>query len=333
MDGLWPRGCCAWIGSLAFLESRPSPSLTLEEEIAANLTQSSQVLKALNFRALAQLSQSTEFHQSRSPYNSLQSLMELFLIVVLAIALVIVRNSSRNALDRMRDNLGRLQSEVDFLRSQLAALVRNTPKSEEPEPAQPPSVPHATAPSSPAPVAYTAPAPLAAYAPPAPPKSSEIKINPPTVAQPSPSEQISTTPAAKPDPTGPHTPRPHPQPPFPPAQPHPSRVRLSSLEQTLGANWLGKIGVASLVIGIASFLAWKLQTWGPGGKILCGFAVSALLLGGGIWLERKPTYRIFARGGIGGGWALAYFTTFAAYHLQAARVLSSLPVDLALKAA
>ena len=114
------------------------------------------------------------------------------------------------------------------------------------------------------------------------------------------------------------------------AQKESAKARIFSLEETLGANWLNKIGIASLVIGLAFFLAWKLQTWGPEGKVLCGFAVSLALLGGGVWLERKPTYRVFARGGIGGGWALAYFTTFAMYHLQAARVLDSLPADLAL---
>jgi uncharacterized membrane protein len=107
-------------------------------------------------------------------------------------------------------------------------------------------------------------------------------------------------------------------------------TRLFSLEEALGANWLNKIGIASVVIGLAFFLAYKLQTWGPGGKVMCGFSVSIALLGGGVLLERKPTYRIFARGGIGGGWALAYFTTFAMYHLQAARILDSLAVDLML---
>jgi hypothetical protein len=84
------------------------------------------------------------------------------------------------------------------------------------------------------------------------------------------------------------------------------------------------------VIGLAFFLAYKLQTWGPAGKVLCGYAVSFALLAGGVWLERKATYRIFARGGIGGGWALAFFTTFAMYHLPAAQVLDSLPADLVL---
>jgi uncharacterized membrane protein len=226
--------------------------------------------------------------------------MELLLIAVLAIALIIFWSSTRNVLDRVRGDIDRLQNEIDFLRSQFAALFSTTPKPQQPTPAQaqPAPSPASQPAAPPTQAAYTAPAPIAPFTPPAP------------------APQLT----------------PHPAQPRPP-QPHAAtatRARLSSLEQTLGANWLGKIGVASLVIGIASFLAWKLQTWGPGGKVLCGFAVSALLLGGGVWLERKPTYRIFARGGIGGGWALAYFTTFAAYHLQAARVLNSLPVDLVL---
>jgi hypothetical protein len=69
---------------------------------------------------------------------------------------------------------------------------------------------------------------------------------------------------------------------------------------------------------------------GPLGKVLCGFAVSAALLIGGVWLERKPVYRIFARAGIGGGWALCFFTTFAMHHLPAALILHSLGWDLVL---
>jgi hypothetical protein len=109
-----------------------------------------------------------------------------------------------------------------------------------------------------------------------------------------------------------------------------ARASTFSLEERLGGNWLNKLGIAILVIGLAFFLAFKLQTWGPGGKVLCGYAVSFALLAGGVWLERKDTYRIFARGGIGGGWALAFFTTFAMYHLPAAQVLHSLATDLVL---
>jgi len=117
------------------------------------------------------------------------------------------------------------------------------------------------------------------------------------------------------------------EPPVP--EPAPA-ARFFSLEERLGANWLNKLGIVILVIGLAFFLAYKLETWGPGGKVLCGYAVSFTLLGGGVWLERKATYRIFARAGVGGGWALAFFTTFAMHHLPAARVLDSLAADLVL---
>lgn len=106
--------------------------------------------------------------------------------------------------------------------------------------------------------------------------------------------------------------------------------RALNLEERLGTNWLNKIGIALLVLGVAFFLAWKLQTWGPAGKVLCGFAVSVTLLAGGVWLERKAMYRIFARAGIGGGWALMFFTTFAMHHIPAAYVLPSLVADLVL---
>jgi hypothetical protein len=102
------------------------------------------------------------------------------------------------------------------------------------------------------------------------------------------------------------------------------------MEERLGANWLNKLGIVILVVGLAFFLAYKLETMGPAGKVLCGFAVSAALLGGGVWLERKATYRVFARACIGGGWALGFFTTFAMHHVPAARVLPSLTEDLVL---
>ena len=143
---------------------------------------------------------------------------------------------------------------------------------------------------------------------------------------------------ARPPVQSPAAPKPVADPPKPVETPKPAEAdaqavmdgKLSSLEERLGANWLNKIGIAIVVIGIGYFLAYKLQTWGPGGKVLCGYAVSFVLLAGGMWLERKPTYRIFARGGIGGGWALAFFTSYAMYHVSAAHVLTSLAADLVL---
>jgi uncharacterized membrane protein len=103
-----------------------------------------------------------------------------------------------------------------------------------------------------------------------------------------------------------------------------------NLEETLGTNWLNKLGIVILVFGVAFFLAYQLKTLGPAGKVLVGIVTSLALLATGIWLERKDRYRILARAGIGGGWALLFFTTYAMYHVPAAKVLSSQVADLAL---
>ena len=107
--------------------------------------------------------------------------------------------------------------------------------------------------------------------------------------------------------------------------------RLTSshdIEEMLGTNWLNKLGIVILVLGIAFFLAYQLKTLGPFGKILVGFATASALLGAGIWFDRAERYRILARAGVGGGWALFFFTTYAMYHVPAAQVLSSQVTDL-----
>jgi uncharacterized membrane protein len=105
---------------------------------------------------------------------------------------------------------------------------------------------------------------------------------------------------------------------------------VASLEERFGTNWLNKLGVGILVVGVAFFLAHQLSNMGPVGKALTGLACGGILLAGGIWLERKPTYRVFARAGIGGGWSLLFFTTFAMHHVEATRIIGSIVLDLVL---
>lgn len=102
------------------------------------------------------------------------------------------------------------------------------------------------------------------------------------------------------------------------------------LEETLGTNWLNKLGIVILVLGVAFFLAYQLKTLGPAGKVVVGYAVGGLLLGTGVWFERHNRYQILARAGVGGGWALIFFTTYAMYHVPAAQVLKSQLTDLTL---
>ena len=110
-------------------------------------------------------------------------------------------------------------------------------------------------------------------------------------------------------------------------------ARLKSaldIEEMLGTNWLNKLGIVILVLGIAFFLQHQLKTLGPAGKVLVGFVTAAVMLGAGIWFERGERYRVLARAGIGGGWALSFFTTYAMYHVPAAQVLQSQAIDLVL---
>jgi uncharacterized membrane protein len=102
------------------------------------------------------------------------------------------------------------------------------------------------------------------------------------------------------------------------------------VEEMLGTDWLNKLGIVLLVLGVAFFLAYQLKTMGPAGKVMVGFVIAGVMLAAGIWVEHRNRYRILARAGIGGGWALLFFTTYAMYHVPAAQVLTSQPLDLVL---
>jgi uncharacterized membrane protein len=94
-------------------------------------------------------------------------------------------------------------------------------------------------------------------------------------------------------------------------------------EAVVGGNWLNKLGVLVLVIGIALLLGYEFTRVGPLGRVSIGMAVGLTMLIGGVFVERKRAYAIFARGLIGGGWAALYFTTYAMHALPAARVIDN----------
>ena len=103
-----------------------------------------------------------------------------------------------------------------------------------------------------------------------------------------------------------------------------------ALEETLGTNWLNKLGIIILVLGVALFGIYELGQLGPLGKVGLSYAVSLALLGGGIFLEKRERYRVLGHTLIGGGWALLFFTTYALNHVPAMRVDISETFDLIL---
>lgn len=68
--------------------------------------------------------------------------------------------------------------------------------------------------------------------------------------------------------------------PPPPAVPSPSR----SLESTIGAHWLNRIGIAAVLVGAAFFLKYAFENnWiGPAGRVLIGIGCGVALL---VWAE------------------------------------------------
>jgi len=98
---------------------------------------------------------------------------------------------------------------------------------------------------------------------------------------------------------------------------------LLNLEEVLGTNYLAKLGAIFIVIGMAYYLGTKLPWQSRAFRVLLGYAISLLMLGCGMFFERRERYRVLACSGIGGGWALLFFMSYAMGHVAAVQVLQS----------
>lgn len=220
-----------------------------------------------------------------------------------------------------------------------------------PQPALPTSVPRlpvipplgasATGTGPPQPFLRHAPAP-----PITPAAKPEPIPSPPPVQAPIPPAPVpplrsatvatSTTQAPSAPAPAPH-PNPHQQPappyfssvaPGPPRKSFAERLRATlPLEEVLGLNLFAKLGIVLLVLGFALLGRVALISMGPMARVALIYAVAGVMLGGGIRLEGRERYRLVGRTGIGGGWALLFFTTYAMYHVPAMTVISSNTLD------
>ena len=169
------------------------------------------------------------------------------------------------------------------------------------------------------------------------PSARETGPSIPSIASVARPEMPRETPPPSRPPAGPQTSARPPAPPqssmlrVPATQKPEKRTRsVFAIEEALGRNWLNKVGITLLVIGIASFGIYELGQVGPLGKVIASYAAALGLLAGGIFLDRRERYRILGHTLIGGGWALLFFTTYALYNVPAMRVLSSEVPDLVL---
>ncbi|HEV2113626.1 MAG TPA: DUF2339 domain-containing protein, partial [Terriglobales bacterium] len=114
-----------------------------------------------------------------------------------------------------------------------------------------------------------------------------------------------------------------------PAAPPPRKTSFD-IEEMLGTNWMAKLGITLLVFGLAFLLAHEWDQIGPLGKVLIGYLSAGVLLTGGIRLDSSERYRHLSYAGIGGGWATAFFTTYAMHFLAGSKILDSRFADLVL---
>lgn len=111
---------------------------------------------------------------------------------------------------------------------------------------------------------------------------------------------------------------------------HPTKPM--DLEMHFGRNWLSKIGIVVFTLGMVFLIGYTFKYFGPAIKILFGYIVSAAFFFFGKKLEQSQKFVNFGRVVWGGGWALAYFTTYAMHHFEASRLMDSASLNLSLLA-
>lgn len=103
----------------------------------------------------------------------------------------------------------------------------------------------------------------------------------------------------------------------------------TTTESNIGKYWLSRIGIFTLILGVVLFISYSFQFIGAWGKVLTGVGIGALLVGFGSYLAQQEKYRKWAMAAIGGGWAILYFTVYAAYHIPVTKVITNPMVGFA----
>src|SRR5450755_167594 len=203
--------------------------------------------------------------------------MESFLIAGLLVVLVI-------RWIYLRDRLAAIDARIDTL---AASLYRTAA----PQPLPPPVRGQQAAPQpQPYPYPTPPPPPVPVVRPSAPPPEPAPPV--PVIAPPAPVAPPSLPPAQE----------------AVPPQPHRTSEEWEAL---VGGNWLNKIGVFVVVVGLAFGLDYAYTRLGPAGRVVLSLAAAFAMLAAGVVFERRERYRTFARGLIGGGWAALYTTVYA----------------------
>ncbi len=102
----------------------------------------------------------------------------------------------------------------------------------------------------------------------------------------------------------------------PRVEPPPPLEPDTNLEQRIGARWTAWVGAIVIVFTVAFFLKWSFENnlIGPAGRVTLGFVSGVGLLIAGLALRRRDL-PFLSEGLAGGGLAILYLSTYAAYGL------------------
>jgi Predicted membrane protein (DUF2339). len=110
----------------------------------------------------------------------------------------------------------------------------------------------------------------------------------------------------------------------------PRKSITGNFEQILGEKWFNKLGILAVVIGVTLLIGYSFQYLGALGKIGMGYAFGVGMLVFGHFIEKREGFSGYGKGLIGGGWAIAYFTTFAMHHIPSVRLVQNPILGMAL---
>ena len=96
--------------------------------------------------------------------------------------------------------------------------------------------------------------------------------------------------------------------------PPPMPVRESGLESKVGLTLVNRIGAITLVLGVAFFFKWAVDSnWiGPAGRVILGLLAGFATLGAGDFLWRRKQ-QVFAQGITATGIGIIYLSLYAAF--------------------
>ncbi len=100
-------------------------------------------------------------------------------------------------------------------------------------------------------------------------------------------------------------------------QPKAKKEKIS-FEEDVGMKWFARVGILALVVGIGFFIKYAIDmNWiSHLARIIMGVSFGIALIVFGEIVSKKEKYANWAKTLIGGGFAITYFVTFAAYHFK-----------------